>query len=80
MAAGVPTACSDIDPIAGIAGDAALRFDPRDDAAMLAAMRRITEDEALRQRLAEAGPRRASEFSWRKTAEITLEALRDCAG
>ncbi len=31
-------------------------------------------------RLSAAGPRRAAEFSWRKTAEATLEALRDAAG
>src|ERR1017187_8153477 len=80
MAAGVPTACSDIEPIAGIAGTAALRFGPHDPAAMVAALRRITADEALRERLREAGPRRAAEFSWRKTAEVTLEVLRECAG
>jgi glycosyltransferase involved in cell wall biosynthesis len=78
MAAGVPTACSDIEPIAGIAGGAALRFDPRDPAALLAALRRIAGDEGLRERLKVAGPRQAAQFSWRKTAEITLEALRDC--
>ncbi len=80
MAAGVPTACSDIEPIASNVGDAALRFDPRDPAAMAAALRRIVSDEWLRQRLTEAGPRRAAEFSWRKTAEITLQALLECAG
>jgi glycosyltransferase involved in cell wall biosynthesis len=80
MAAGVPAACSDIEPIASNVGDAALRFDPQDPAAMVAALRRIVSDEALRARLAEAGPRQAAEFSWRKTAEVTLEALRDCAG
>jgi glycosyltransferase involved in cell wall biosynthesis len=79
MAAGVPTACSDIEPIASNVGDAALRFDPRDPAAMVDALRRIVSDEALRQRLAVAGPQRAAEFSWRKTAEITLKALRDCS-
>ena len=79
MAAGVPTACSDIEPIAGIAGDAALRFDPRDPAALLDALRQITGDERLRERLSKEGPRRAKDFSWRKTAEITLEALRDSA-
>lgn len=78
MAAGVPTACSDIEPIVSIAGNAALRFDPRDPAAMIAALRRITSDAELRQRLAEAGPRRAAEFSWRKTAELTRDALQDC--
>jgi glycosyltransferase involved in cell wall biosynthesis len=80
LAAGVPTACSDIEPMAGIAGDAALRFNPRDPAALLAALRRISFDGALRRRLAEAGPRRAAQFSWRATAEATLDALVACAG
>ena len=30
LAAGVPTACSDIEPLAAMAADAALRFDPHD--------------------------------------------------
>jgi glycosyltransferase involved in cell wall biosynthesis len=79
MAAGVPTACSDIEPIATIAGDAALLFDPHDPAALAAALLRIAEDEPLRQRLAAAGPARASQFSWRQTAEATLTVLRECA-
>jgi glycosyltransferase involved in cell wall biosynthesis len=56
-----------------------LRFDPHDSSAMATALRRIASDEELRQRLTEDGPRRAAGFSWRKTAEITLKALRDCA-
>jgi glycosyltransferase involved in cell wall biosynthesis len=79
MAAGVPTACSDIEPIASNVGDAAVKFDPRDSVAMAAALERVTSDDALRQRLTVAGPRRAAEFSWRKTAEVTLETLRECA-
>jgi glycosyltransferase involved in cell wall biosynthesis len=75
MAAGVPTACSDIEPIASNVADAALRFDPCDPAAVVAALRRIVTDEPLRARLVEAGPLRAGEFSWRKTAEITLDAI-----
>jgi glycosyltransferase involved in cell wall biosynthesis len=76
LAAGVPAACSGIQPIAGIAGDAALLFDPLDSAALLAAMRRIVADDPLRARLAQAGPLRAARFSWRQTAESTLAALR----
>ena len=79
MAAGVPTACSDIEPIASNVGDAALRFDPHNPSVMAEALRRITCDEVLRRQLAEAGPRRAAEFSWRKTAEVSLETLRACA-
>ena len=39
------------------------------------AMLRITTDEPLRTRLAEAGPPRAAQFSWQQTAEATLAAL-----
>jgi hypothetical protein len=42
-------------------------------------MFRITEDEDLRRKLASDGPARASHFSWRFTAQITLEALEDAA-
>jgi glycosyltransferase involved in cell wall biosynthesis len=79
MAAGIPTACSAIEPLSGIAGAAALQFNPRDPAEMAAAMLRLATDEELRARLAEAGPVRAGQFSWRKTAEETLRALVDAA-
>jgi glycosyltransferase involved in cell wall biosynthesis len=76
LAAGVPTGCSSIEPLASIAGSAALQFDPLDTEAIAAAMLRLVEDEPLRARLAEAGPMRAAEFSWKSAAEKTLEALR----
>jgi glycosyltransferase involved in cell wall biosynthesis len=75
LAAGVPCACSGIEPLASLAGDAALQFDPFDGAAIVQALVRIVEDEPLRRRLGEAGPRRAAQFSWRAAAESTLEAL-----
>jgi glycosyltransferase involved in cell wall biosynthesis len=75
LAAGVPTACSAIEPVAGIAADAALQFDPGDTDAIVAAMNRICDDSELRARLSTAGPRRAAQFSWKATAEATLRAL-----
>lgn len=75
LAAAVPTACSNIQPVSGIAGDAALQFDPADNAAILAAMNRLASDEPLRARLAAAGPLQAAKFSWRQTAQITLRAI-----
>jgi glycosyltransferase involved in cell wall biosynthesis len=77
LAAGVPAACSSIEPLASMAGDAALQFDPMDDAALLEAMIRIVSDERLRAQLSDAGPRRAAMFSWTTTAQLTLGALRD---
>ena len=79
LAAGVPTACSDIEPLASNAGGAALRFDPGDIDSICAAMLRLTGDADLRARLADAGPRRARAFSWRRTASETLEVLKSAA-
>jgi glycosyltransferase involved in cell wall biosynthesis len=76
MAAGVPMACSAVEPMASLAGGAAVKFDPGDVDAMAAAMLRITEDEALRAQLTEAGPRQAAKYSWKATAEGTLAVLR----
>jgi glycosyltransferase involved in cell wall biosynthesis len=60
LAAGIPTACSQIEPLSSIAAGAALEFDPLDTAAIAEAMLRIATDETLRTRLTEAGPRRAA--------------------
>ena len=75
LAAGVPTACSSIEPLNNLAAGAALKFDPRSPAAIAAAMQRLVEDEPLRTHLAAAGPHRAAHFDWRTTARLTLEAL-----
>ena len=79
LAAAVPAACSSIEPLASMAGAAALQFDPMDEAALLEAMIRIVSDDQLRIQLADAGPRRAATFSWNTTAQLTLNALRDAA-
>lgn len=75
LAAGAPAACSAIEPVAGIAGDAALLFDPHNVGAIAEALRDIVDDTELRARLERAGPRRAAQFSWAATAEATRAAL-----
>lgn len=79
LAAGIPTACSDIEPLRECAGDAALRFDPRDVHAMRDAMARLVRDDALRGRLAVEGPARAALFSWQASARAILETLEQAA-
>jgi glycosyltransferase involved in cell wall biosynthesis len=72
MAAGVPLACSSIEPLHSIAGNAAFEFDPLDSNAMLDSMNRlITEGD----RLIAPGRERASQFTWRAAAEKTLSAI-----
>ena len=75
LAAGVPSACSAVEPMDSIAAGAALKFDPKDPSAIAAAMHRLVTDETLRRELAEAGPRRAAEFSWSTTARGVLDSL-----
>ena len=59
MGFGVPVACSKGSALPEVAGDAALLFDPLDEAAMAGALVAIASDEALRRRLVEAGRVRA---------------------
>jgi glycosyltransferase involved in cell wall biosynthesis len=75
LAAGIPTACSDIEPLRSVAGEAALRFDPEDDGSMLDALRAITGDEQTRSRLAAAGPLQTARFRWEDAARRTLASL-----
>ena len=79
LAAGLPTACSHIEPLASMAAGAALEFSPSDDAALADAMTEIVSNEPLRAALATAGPQRAALFSWKTTARLTLNALMQAA-
>jgi glycosyltransferase involved in cell wall biosynthesis len=80
LAAGLPTACSAIEPLTGMAAGAALHFEPGNVDALYRALDQLASDEGLRARLAAAGPPRAAEFTWAKAAEGTLAALREAAG
>jgi glycosyltransferase involved in cell wall biosynthesis len=73
LAAGVPTACSDIEPLRGVAGGAAILFPPEDEAAMLEAMERLMVETGA------GGPARAREFSWDAAARATVAVLGEAA-
>ncbi len=80
FAARLPTACSNIEPLLSLAGDAAWTFDPSDTSAIHEAMIRITSDPVLRERLSAAGPARAANYSWGHSARLTLAALCSVGG
>ena len=69
---GTPVACSNATSLPEVAGDAVLYFDPTDARAIAAAIDRLLQDSALRDRLRIAGPEQARKFSWQRTAEATL--------
>ena len=72
MARGVPVACSDASSLPEVAGDAALLFDPREEAAISASLQRLLGDRELRERLIERGRERVRAFTWERTAQLTL--------
>jgi alpha-1,3-rhamnosyl/mannosyltransferase len=81
MIAGVPVLTSDVSSLPEVGGDAALYVAPRDVGAIRDGLAALLTDEALRARLAEAGPRRAAEFSWaRYGAEMRALTERAAAG
>lgn len=71
MRAGAPVITSNVASLPEVAGDAALLIDPQDASALAKAVRRVLDDERLRDKLRQAGTRRAGEFSWTRTAELT---------
>jgi glycosyltransferase involved in cell wall biosynthesis len=80
MARGVPVACSSAASLPEVAGEAALMFDPRDEAAIAAAMERLLTDEAEVERLRARGLERASQFTWERTARLTLDSYERALG
>jgi glycosyltransferase involved in cell wall biosynthesis len=76
MARGVPVACSNASSLPEVAAEAALLFDPYDEAAIAGSMRQLLEDQALRARLRTLGRAQAERFTWDRTARLTLESYR----
>lgn len=76
MAAGCPVLASRGTSLEEIAGDAAVLVDPADVESIAAGMRRLLEEERLRDDLRLKGIRTAAAFTWHMTAEKTLEVYR----
>jgi glycosyltransferase involved in cell wall biosynthesis len=72
MARGVPVACSNASSLPEVAGNAALLFDPHDEREIASAVLRLLQDGAEAERLRAAGRERVREFTWERTARLTL--------
>jgi glycosyltransferase involved in cell wall biosynthesis len=80
MARGVPVACSNASSLPEVAGDAALLFEPSDTRAIATAITRLLDDPALRERLRGLGLERARQFTWQRTARLTLRSYARALG
>jgi glycosyltransferase involved in cell wall biosynthesis len=76
MARGVPVACSDREPLSGVAGNAALLFDPTDSVSIARALDRILSDRELGADLIAKGHERVRLYTWERTARETLASYR----
>ena len=76
LACGAVVAASNATSIPEVAGDAAILFDPEDEAAMADAIARGATDERTRARLRRAAPLQTARFTWDRCAESTVSAYR----
>jgi glycosyltransferase involved in cell wall biosynthesis len=75
MACACPVLTSATPALCEVVGDAAIIVDPYDVEAIAEGIRRLVEDDTLRDTLRTRGLRRASAFSWNRTAMETLAVL-----
>ncbi len=75
IASGAPVVASDIPVLHEVAGEAALFVDPHSSDDLVTAMHRLLLDQDLRTALRQKGYERIKQFSWKKSAEATLDVL-----
>lgn len=80
LAAGAPVLASDRSSLPEVGGEAAEYADPTDTRSIAAKLESLLRSPERRRQLAERGPRRAAEFTWERTAALTLHALEQAAG
>jgi glycosyltransferase involved in cell wall biosynthesis len=80
MACGRAVACANTSAVPEVAGKAAVLFDPHSTEEMMAAMRSLLRNAEMRARMERAGQQNAARFSWRGTAQRTLDVYYEVAG
>ena len=79
MACGTPIVTSNTSSLPEVAGDAALLVDPRNPREITSAVQQLLTDTALRAELSSRGVVRARQFTWKKTAERTVQVFLEVA-
>ena len=79
MRGGIPVIAANTASIPDVVGPAALLLDPRDVEGWARAIVEVATDESRRARMRAAGVARAAEFTWERTARLTLDVYRRVA-
>lgn len=77
MACGTPVVVSNVASLPEVVGDAGVYVDPYDVNDIAHGIYRVLTDEDLRLQLRKKGLERAKLFTWKKTAQQTLEVLKE---
>jgi len=80
MSCGCPVITSNVSSMPEVAGDAAILVDPYSVEEISSAIEKALSDEKLRTEMRKKGQERAKMFSWRKTAEETLQVYKETCG
>jgi glycosyltransferase involved in cell wall biosynthesis len=80
MACGTPVITSNNSSMKEVAGGAAVLIEPTSVREMTEALERVAQDDGLRDELSRKGLKRAAEFSWKRTAELTLAIYQEAVG
>lgn len=80
VACGAPLVAARAGNLPALVGDAGLLVEPGDAGALRDGLSRVLGDPVLAATLREAGPHRAAQFTWRRTAAATVDVYRTVAG
>ncbi|HYE75945.1 MAG TPA: glycosyltransferase family 1 protein, partial [Blastocatellia bacterium] len=79
MACGTPVITSKTSSLPEVVGDAGLLINPQREIDIAEAILQVTSNDQMRAEMREAGLAQAARFSWRNTAQKTLQVYRKVA-
>lgn len=80
MGTGLPVVTSNVGAMRELGEDVARLVNPLDVNEVAAAVEQVLVDDPLRQRMTDAGRRRAERMTWERTVDMTVEAYRRALG
>ncbi|MCJ8346092.1 glycosyltransferase family 4 protein [bacterium] len=75
MACGIPVLCSNLSSLPEVGGDCVLYFDPHSSSNISEKMLEVVENKSYRNELIRKSLLRVQNYSWEKTAKLTLQAI-----